>query len=246
MGKFLIIIGVIMMVVGFAGTMIGTFSGVSQIGNNIDDMLNTVENVEQYCNEGETLDESAGASESRPGQYNVRSVRYFCVDAQGNRREVTGDFMEGVFGQFGDTFGGVFGGISTGFPFIVVIMIGTLFLIVGVLIAVMRRMNARPQMINPYGMSSYYPPSTGVPMGGQPTTPPYTQQPYVQQPYAQQQPYTPPTQQPPASPPVANAPQDLATKLRQLEDARNSGLISMAEYQATRQRILDEMKNTPS
>jgi hypothetical protein len=85
-------------------------------------------------------------------------------------------------------------------------------------------------------------------MGGQPmntpTATPYTQQPYVQQPY--QQPYVPP--QPAAPPPVApaNASPDLTTKLRQLEDARNSGLISMAEYQATRQRILDEMKNSPS
>jgi hypothetical protein len=238
MGKFLIIIGVIMMVGGFAGTMIGTFSGIAQIP----DLVNLTEDAARYCNEGETLATSEGASVYTPGQGYGRNVRYFCEDAQGNQREVTGEFVEGLFGQTDNIFNSVFGGISTGFPFILVIMLGTLFLIVGVMIAVMRRMNTRPQMINPYGMSNYYPPSTGVPMGGQPmmNTPSQTQQPYVQQPY------TSPSQPPAAPPPAANAPQDLATKLRQLEEARNAGLISMAEYQATRQRILDEMKNTPS
>ena len=248
MGKFLIIIGVILMVVGFAGTMIGTFSGISQIGSGVEDMFNTIENVEQYCNVGETLEEFAGASEYNPSTGYGRNVNYFCVDAQGNRREVTGEFVEGLFGDTSNIFGNVFGGISSGFPFIIVIMIGTLLLIVGVMIAIMRRMNARPQMINPYSMSNYFPSTPSAPMGGQPVQPTYTQQPYVQQPYAQQQqPYTPPPQPTPAAPsPAASAPQDLATKLRQLEEARNSGLISLAEYQTTRQRILDEMKNTPS
>lgn len=35
---------------------------------------------------------------------------------------------------------------------------------------------------------------------------------------------------------------DLVTKLRQLEEARDAGLISAAEYDRTRQRILDSMK----
>ena len=245
MGKFLIIIGIIMMVVGFAGTMIGTFSGISQIGSGVEDMLNNIENVEQYCNAGETLTTSEGASVYTPGQGYGRNVRYFCEDAQGNQREVTGEFVEGLFGETSNIFGDVFGGISTGFPFIVIIMIGTLFLIVGVMLAVMRRMNARPQMINPYSPSNYFPSTPAAPMGGQQI--PYTQQPYVQQPYVQQQPtYTPPPAQTPVAPASASAPQDLATKLRQLEDARNSGLISLTEYQSTRQRLLDEMKNTPS
>jgi hypothetical protein len=254
MGKFLIIIGVIMMVVGFGGTMIGTFSGISQIGSGVTDMLNNIENAEQYCNQGETLVTSEGATSYSPGLGYGRNVRYYCEDAQGNQREVTGEFVEGLFGDTSNIFSDVFGGISSGFPFIVLIMIGTLFLIIGVMTAIMRRVNNRPQMINPYSMSNFYPSNPPAPMGGQPVTPTYTQQPYGQQPYVQQQPYaqpqpsyTPPPQQPPAAPPpAANAPQDLATKLRQLEEARNSGLISLAEYQSTRQRILDEMKDMPS
>lgn len=246
MGKFLIIIGVIMMVVGFAGTMIGTFSGVSQIGSGIDNMLNNIDNAEQYCNEGETLVTSEGVSEYTPGMGYGRNVQYFCEDAQGNQRNVTGEFVQDLFGETSNIFGDVFGGISSGFPFMILIMAGGGFLTIGIILAVMRRLNTRPQMINPYNMSNFYPSTPPTPMGGQQM--PYTQQPYVQQPYAQQPTYTPPPpQQPPAAPASsANAPQDLATKLRQLEDARNSGLISLAEYQSTRQRILDEMKNTPS
>lgn len=238
MGKFLIIIGIVMMIGGFAGTMFTAFSGIAQIPDFVNNIANADELAAQYCNTGETLVTSEGASEYSPGLGYGRSVTYYCEDAQGNQRDVTGEFLqEGLLGETNNIFNSVFGGVSSSFPFIAVIMIGSLLLIVGVMVAVMRRINARPQMINPYASSNFYPSSNSVPMGGQP----YTQQPYMQQPYvAPQQPAAAPP------PPAANAPQDLAAKLRQLEEARNNGLISMTEYQETRQRILDEMKNTPS
>lgn len=236
MGRFLIIIGVVMMVIGIGAAVYGTFSSVTQAFSNFGD----TSQLDQYCNEGETPvhDTSSGYV---PGVGNTTTTQVWCEDAQGNRRPIIEDFTQDLFGQISS-------GFSTSILYTVLIGGGVMFLIIGIMVSVMRRMNARPQMVNPYGMSNFYPSTPQTPMGGQPT---YTQQPYGQQPYVQQsyaQPtYTPPAPQPPAAPPpAANAPQDLASKLRQLEEARNSGLISLAEYQETRQRILDEMKDLPS
>jgi hypothetical protein len=230
MRKLMIVGGIILIVVGFAGTMFGTFSGFSQIGS----LVTATEDAARYCNQGETLVEEGGASEYTPGQGYGRSVRYYCESENGTRREVTGEFVQGLFGQVGN----LFSGFGSGFPFIIVSMVGVLLLIVGILWSVSRRLSARPQMMTPYSAMPYNPPTANMPVSGQPMTnyPPSAA--YPQQPYG--------VPQPPYAPPAPNAPQDLAGKLRSLEEARNAGLISPSEYQQARQSLLDEMRSGKS
>lgn len=222
MGKFLIIGGILLIIVGFGGTMISAFSGVSQIGN----IVTSAENTDDLCNEGETLDEVTGASEYTPGQGYGRSVRYFCVDANGSRREVTGAFVEGLFGSVGN----IFSGVTSGFPFMIVIMVGVLLLIIGVFVSLARRINARPTLVSPYGTSAYYP--SGAPTGTPTGTPPA---PYTQTSYT-----TPSVNYSPVPP---HMPPDLVTRLRQLDEARGAGFVTQQEYDLERQRIMNEMRS---
>ena len=218
MRKLMIIGGIILIVVGIAGTTISAFSGFSQIGN----IVASTEDAARYCNNGETLVEEGGASEYTPGQGYGRSVRYYCESDNGTRREVTGEFVQGLFGQVGN----IFTGFGSSFPFVIASTVGVLLLIIGILWAVSRRLNTRPQMMTSYSALPFYPPTTGTPRGGQPVTNMPPTAPYAQQPYV---------------PPASNVPQDLSSKLRALEEARNAGLISGSEYQAARQHLLDEL-----
>jgi hypothetical protein len=212
MGKLLIVGGILLIIGGIAGTMYGAFSGFSQFTSGI---IDSTENAERFCTEGETLVTTEGASEYTPGQGYGRSVRYFCEDEQGSRREVTGEFVQGLFGQVGN----IFGGMGSGFSFIIVSMIGVLLLIVGVLVVINRRLSARPQMMMPYNATPYYPPAAP----SSPYDPAFT------------------APQPPAAP-SAPVPQDLNSKLRALQEARDAGFISITEYEKARQHLVDEAR----
>lgn len=221
MSRLLIVGGILLIVVGIGATIAGTLSNFSQFTT---DIISSTDNAAQYCNEGETLVEETGRSEYTPGQGYGSSVRYFCENGQGSRREVTGEFVQGMFGNLGS----LFGGLGSGFSFMIVIGLGMLLLIVGIFMSFTRRMNTRPQLVPQYPPTPYYPPQTAMPVNAPPAAP-----------YGQPT-YGAPSPQPPAP----GVPQDLNSQLRALQEARDAGFISITEYEKARQHLIEESRKS--
>ncbi len=203
MGRLLLVLGIIFVIVGLGGMVVG----VTGIGSNF---LTTITDAvtptaEELCKPGERLEQEEGASEYTALEGYRHTVRYFCVNAADERREVTGDFVQGMLGQ-------ALGSIPTMF----VPAIGGCILTVGIFLAVIgllisgRRRGGSPRVV----MQSY---AFDFPQQG--STPPVAR-------------------------PTPRSPQsgDLSAKLRQLDEARQSGLLTEDEYQRMRQEILDSMR----
>ena len=125
-----------------------------------------------------------------------RQVSYFCVNSKGERREVTAQFVGGVFEQIFAGFGGFALPMISGGG----IVLGTLMIVVGAIFS--RR---RPAPIAGVEYTAVRPAES----------------------YSGW-----------SIPPNA----DLTERLRQVEAARQAGLISYDEYKRLRQEILDAMQ----
>jgi hypothetical protein len=69
----------------------------------------------QFCEEGETYEEANGASTYTQGSGYASTVVMECVDEEGNRRVVTGEFAEANLGAVGGIVlgvGGLFAGMA--------------------------------------------------------------------------------------------------------------------------------------
>lgn len=199
MSRLIMIVGVILVIAGVGGML----AGLTGIGTNFMSTINDAINptAEELCNPGETLDQVTGPETYSQGTGYGRQVSFFCVNDAGERREVTGDFVQGMLGQ-------VFSSIPSMFiPALggCVLTVGILFLVIGFILSARRRGVTRV------------------------TVPSYT--------------FDFPSDAPPA-PRSRQQPQsgDLSAKLRQLDEARQSGLLTEAEYQKKRQDILDSMR----
>ncbi len=104
MSRLVIFLGILLMLVGAAGTIFGFIGVPAQFGNMISQAITP--KAEDLCQPGEKLDEVTGQSEYTPLEGYRHSVQYFCVNSAGVRREVTGDFVQGMVGQ-------VFGGLGS-------------------------------------------------------------------------------------------------------------------------------------
>lgn len=93
-GSPLIIIGAVLSSIGVAGILCG-FLG---IGWFVAQVSTLSADQTTLCDAGERLVEEQGPSEYTPGQGYGRSTQYYCEDEQGNRRDVTGAFVEGLLG----------------------------------------------------------------------------------------------------------------------------------------------------
>src|SRR5687767_11808647 len=99
MGRILLVIGIIMSVVGCAIpfiTMGGMFANMAPM---MDLATDSDAREAELCEEGETLEEEQGASTYTQGQGYGRSTTLYCVDEEGNRRDVTMDLVEGMLGD---------------------------------------------------------------------------------------------------------------------------------------------------
>lgn len=201
MSRLIMIVGVILVVVGI-GSMVAGVGGIgTNFVNNLNDAINPT--AEELCNPGETLDQVMGAESYSPSTGYGRQVSYFCVNDAGERREVTGSFVQGMLGQ-------VFGSIPSMFiPALggCVLTVGVLFVVIGFILSARRR-----------GINRVTVPAYGFDFPTNPTTTPA--------PRARQQPQS----------------GDLSAKLRQLDEARQSGLLTEDEYQRMRKEILDSMR----
>jgi hypothetical protein len=157
MGRIFIILGIIAIIAGFVIPFIGVNSFLEPIMNIAG---NTSARAAELCKDGETLKESAGTTTYRPGSGYGRTVRYFCVNASGEEREVTGEIID-------DIITGALKGISAGAgPMVlstVLSLCGTPLLILGIILSVRgRNRNMQPNMMTINGMpvtgsSSFFP-----------------------------------------------------------------------------------------
>jgi hypothetical protein len=216
MGRVLTVLGVLLLLVGIAGT---AWSFLGPLLNPMNSMFNPAADAvqsaidgpkaEDLCEPGETIETVEGPSSRTVGGTWGRPVTIYCVDAEGSRREVTTDFVADLFGQTLQGMPAFLGGLGLSVCFSSLLVPGIILLVIGSVISRRRQ-------------------SGVVMVGGIPDTQVSSRQANVldMTHYSRQQ---------------SSPGGDLAAKLRQLEDARAKNLISAEEYERLRQQILDSM-----
>lgn len=138
MGRLLIFLGIIGIIGGVLIGVLGAFGSGFGFGS-FQDLINASVDGDAtaatLCREGETLETERGASTFTQGQGWAASVSYFCVDSDGERREVTGEFVQTLFGGVTDALPGLLGGIGLS---ALLSMCGTGLLVLGIVIAIAR------------------------------------------------------------------------------------------------------------
>ncbi|MFN8563410.1 MAG: hypothetical protein U0703_17745 [Anaerolineae bacterium] len=133
MGRLLLVLGIIFVIVGLGSMVVG----VTGVGSNfLTSITNAVTpTAEELCKPGERLEQEEGASEYTALEGYRHTVRYFCVNDANERREVTGDFVQGMLSQ-------AFGSIPTMFiPAIggCILTVGIFLAVIGLLISARQR-----------------------------------------------------------------------------------------------------------
>ncbi len=222
-GKFLAFIGMLMIGAGIFGIIRSSQSLLGlNLGNTMQLATDAKAREAQLCKPGEKLVEEKGASTYTSGQGYASSVTMYCVNNENQKRDVTGDFATGMVGQVGGIFDGVFSGLLGAVVYFVLIGIGLLLTIIGLLLG--RRRSIPSVAFNVPTSSGAA--STTSSFAPQNSAGSVDLNHVIQQ--ARQM--------------KAASATDLTTRLKQLEDARNAGLISQTEYDHARQQILDSMK----
>ena len=146
MGRILVIIGVLMLAAGIIVPFAGSFGFLSNIGQ-INEVVTADE--AELCNDGETLETDSGPS-TRTSTDNFttgRNVTYYCVNASGDRRDVSEAFFSGMLTETGGIFSGVGSMLTSGLAATGLSMGGVALIIVGVLMTV----RTRPRVVNQFG-----------------------------------------------------------------------------------------------
>lgn len=224
MGRLLFVVGILMILASIVGSIL-PFTGF-QLN------FNPQPDASALCKDGEMLIEETGASVYTPGQGYASPIRFFCQDSSGERYEVTGNFAEGLIGDVSNTVSGVMDMFTSLIIWVFVLIVGIVLMIIG---GMMSRGRRYRNMTMPIITSSY--PSS--PVGGTPTGDSLTMvQTHLDT--GSRATSTPRWGTPtiPLSPPNTG---DLASRLQQLDGARQAGLISQEEYERLRQRLLDEL-----
>lgn len=131
MGRLLIVFGLVLTIAGVIGGGTMMFNAIQN--GTAAAISGPVES--EVCQTGETLVEELGASEYTPGQGSSRPIQYFCVDADGTRRNVTGEFVEDLFGSLTSALPT----LGVGLVLMVLPCIGVPLMVVGIILAVVRR-----------------------------------------------------------------------------------------------------------
>jgi hypothetical protein len=147
-------------------------------------------------------------------------VQYFCETTAGVRRDVTASFVNGLFGQASGFVGQIGQMVGKQFMWAGLLTLGIILMVIGAIITRIRSGGA----VVRYGPQVY--------VNGQPVMP-------GGQVYVNGQPMT--SQASDWQKAASASSTSLADKLRQLENARNAGLITSDEYDRARQAIIKEM-----
>ena len=139
LGFVLIFAGIGGMAFSFVSNAMGSVSGI------VDLAVNHQTAARKACNANEHLQVEQGPEEYDPvNQTYGRPTQYYCVNAAGVRRDVTGAFVNNLFGQIG----GIFSGGGLQLPWLALSGFGFVLIVLGLLIR--RR---RPD--TPVGVQSY-------------------------------------------------------------------------------------------
>jgi hypothetical protein len=224
MGRILVFIGIIMMIAGFVAPMLSMGSLFDSFAPILDMATNSDARAAELCKGGESLEQEEGASTYTQGTGYGHTVLYYCVDDEGNRREVTGEFIGEMLGieldengemptdpdkimetfMGGDLMSGVSGMIGQSFLFAGLNIVGIILVIIGSFM--MRGKRSQMMVMNPYNAS-----------------------------FTPMQPVAPSNIGNPVQP---NMPNNLTVQLQQLEQAYNQSLITREEYDKARQKLL--------
>jgi hypothetical protein len=240
MGRFFVILGIILMIIGFAAPM---FS-MGGLFSSLDPMLNLATDSDtreaELCKEGEHLEEEQGAESYSPTTGYGHSITAYCVDEDGDRRDVTAEFVAQLLGveldengnlptdadammetfMGGDLMSGITDTIGQSLMFAGLGVVGTFLMVIGMIMSlggrrknmmVMNPYNASFTPMQPTNMSGF-----GSPISGNPSSF--------------------------GSPVQPNTSNTLAAQLQQLEQAYNQSLITREEYDKARQNLLNGMK----
>ena len=221
-GRLIALIGIVMIGVGIFGIIRANQSipGLN-LGNTMQLATDAKAREAQLCKPGEKLQEDKGPSQYSPGQGYGSSVTIYCVNNDGVKRDLTDAFAKNMVGQVGGIFSGVMSGMMGSLIYFGLLAVGIVVTIIG--LALGRRRSAQVVTFGVPGSGSTVYSTTFNPQnsaGG------FDLNQVIQQ----------------ARDMKAAAGGDLSTRLKQLEDARNAGLITQTEYDRTRQQILDTMK----
>jgi len=219
----LLVLGILAIIVGISLTVTSSVMGViggamQSVQQAVEVAANPEELAVQACTEGETLVKIEGASEYTPGQGYGRPIAYFCENADGERRDVTGEFATQLISSATE---GITNAFNLQFDFRLL-----LISLAGVVMIIISRFLPRPAGLTvPSG-------ATVMRMGGQGAVDLNEIIRRAQAMKAQQ------NQQPVGS----SGGGDLAARLKQIDDLKAQGLISSAEYDRLRKQLLDNFQ----
>ena len=235
MGRFLVFLGLLGIFAGVGGIIYSSFTPFTT--NNIaDSVTNIDEKARAMCTANEELLVEQGSSTrtttSTTGTTG-RTVLYYCVNDAGNRRDITGEVIGDTVGNvINETFGSLGSVFASSLVWMGVIVFSTFIVILGGMMSARYRMRTggigrRGFMITVNGQPIQIGQANMKVMDMQnPTNMGQVGQMMNQMLDNMQK-----------SPPSG----DISARLQQLDQLYNSNLISREEYEATRQKILDDL-----
>lgn len=149
MGRLLILFGVLMLAAGIVMPFVGSAGLLRDV-----DRIGAVATADAavLCHDDETLDTESGAS-TRTSASNFTTgehITYYCVNAQGEKRDVSESFYAGLLTETGSIFGGVGSVLSSGMAAIGLSIGGIALMMAGVLMTVRTRMSLTTQTGLPF------------------------------------------------------------------------------------------------
>lgn len=236
MGRFLVFLGLIGIFAGVGGIIYSSFIPFT---NN--DIVESVTNIEEkaraMCTANEELVVEQGSSTrttSSTTGTTGRTVLYYCVDDAGNRRDITGEVIGDTVGNVVNaTFGSLGSIFASSLVWMGVIVFSTFITILGGMMSARHRMRTggiggRGFMITVNGQP--------IQMSRGNVTVKDMQNPTNMAQVGQMMNQMLDNMQ--KSPQSSG---DIGARLQQLDQLYNSNLISREEYEATRQKILDDL-----
>lgn len=145
MGRSISVLGVILLLLGGCGLVFSFLAPVLNLGGMFNPATTAIESAfegpqaAELCNEGEEIITERGESEVGPSIEFRRTERVFCVDAEGNRREVTAEYAGDVIGGVLQTLPGFFGSLGLGLCASFLLTAGVILFAIGWLISRQRK-----------------------------------------------------------------------------------------------------------
>lgn len=240
-GRLFILLGIVGIVAGIGGTVISMTGNMQDMLSSVTGILSEEERAKTLCQTGEQLvtEQVGTSSRNTSGTYGT-PVIYYCVDAEGTKRDVTGEFVTNVMNttttSIFDTLNNsmIWTGVTVGSVFLIII--GAFMSIGG-----RRRVRVMGQPVTNQGMG-YVVTVNGQPVvmkqGTVDTSNVRTIQDAMN--LANNMASSMMTNMPTTDDDIPTTAETTA-KLNQLNQLYQSGMISREEYERTRQKILDDI-----